>query len=144
MGKFAFTADEVDEIVSAPKYIEDPGVLNPTSEYADYPVHMKDGRKYDLIFRFFGNGTCLLLQNKPIRGINWHARHPNPDGSCVFGWHEHIFDDANDSEKVFEVPVLRSVGKRADAKIIIEISRKLWNIDVWGPMGGQLRLQMET
>ncbi len=73
---------------------------------------------------------CLQWHGIRIRCVDREARHDNPDGTYVKGWHEHIWDDRNQDDRVIAAhpivshPSLRGIFQWGLDKWKIEVREK--------------------
>lgn len=70
--------------------------------------------------------VALTWHGHRIRGIDRENRHDNPDGSTVFGWHEHLWSVEFMDSLVRGCPE----PKHKDMQGILKEGLKRWNIRV--------------
>jgi hypothetical protein len=137
-----FTKDQVDYLVAEEKVIKD---IPPRRSDGNYlvivmPIYRK--AKADLLITSLEilarvatpipglpgalPSVALNWHGHRIRGIDREARHDNPDGSEVFGWHEHIWMPQYGDSLVRPFPE----PKRKDMLGILKEGLGRWNIKV--------------
>jgi hypothetical protein len=142
MKRWPFTKPDVDYLVDEQKFVK------------EIPKSWRKGNYTVMELRVFRRGelampikglfvTCRVVT--PVSGIpraipssvlEWHGyrirgmdreqQHDNPDGSIVYGWHEHLWSPEYDAALVIGVPE----PKHKDLLGLLRTGMKRWNIEV--------------
>lgn len=145
-----FTKAEVDYLVKEPKFIKE--VPAPTDFGTYWRIQAQVYRKSDnspvkglLVIAKVEKplpglsnkgrvSAALEWKGKRIRGIDKEQRHDNPDGSVVYGWHDHHYSPQYLDSLVVPCPE----PQHKDLRGLIEFAMARWNIEI---QKEQLRLE---
>jgi hypothetical protein len=141
--KRRFTEAEVEYLVKARKFIAAiPDVDKEENQFAmSARVYKKDDPTWQIGGLLVRARVAVPLPGLPrqipscalqwhgirIRCVNFEMRHTNPDGSIVTGWHEHIWNDEDEADRVISAsPEIT----KPDLKAIFRWGLRKWNIEV--------------
>jgi hypothetical protein len=139
-----FTKDQVDYLVAEEKFIKD---IPPRATIGNYlvitaPVYRKGQANLPIKSLSVEARVAMpvpgIPRALPSVALNWHGHrvrgldretwHDNPDGSQVFGWHEHLwlpeYDDADSLVRAIPEP------KNKDMLGLLKEGLRRWNITV--------------
>jgi hypothetical protein len=145
--RLPYSKEEVDKLVREPKYIKEIPTPRDKGSYFEIriPVYRRSDKRAPVAAlevtarqRKSISGApkplpsvALEWKGMRIRGIDREAVHDNPDGTQVFGWHEHEW-----SEEVGDSAVIPAKEPRhKDMRGILSSGLKKWNIEVQKEQG---------
>jgi hypothetical protein len=133
---------DVDYLVAEPKFIKDlpPAVVQENYRVIEAAVYRK-GDPPVLVpsLNIYARvplpiagvpsaipGAALRWYGRRIRGFDQERRHDNPDGSVVWGWHEHLWSPE------WEDALVRAATepKHKDLRGVLKQALNLWNIKI--------------
>jgi len=133
----SFSKSHVDKLVKCPKFITSRPIFNSPSSIVSVKIDTNKCQinlKGEIHLKYIkGVGPSLEYCGIRIRGINYEMVHKNPDGSEIYGWHEHIWKEEFQDHFVIPVPQLPNRKCISDENLL-DFCLKKWNIEYRGPL----------